>query len=188
MLSLSQTTGYAILALACLEDCQDRLVRAKEIAGCTGIPLPYLSKILHALGKVGIIVTKRGYGGGFALARPAERINLLEVAEAVEGESWLPKCLLGLTSCSDERDCLFHEFWKVERERIRTQLRSVTIRDVARFERSAGRGLRRGVCWESRQKEKETVPTQDLAKTGKQGQSGSQLRKKARLRKTRGRT
>lgn len=171
MLSLSQTTGYAILALACLEDCDDRLVQAKDIAGCTGIPLPYLSKILHALGKVGLVVTKRGYRGGFALARSARQINLLEVAEAVEGGAWLPKCLLGFEGCADDRACPTHRFWKTQREKIQTELRRVTIHDVAQFEHAAGRGLRSGFC--RRHGQGHSEKSSGTRKPGRNGSSAS---------------
>lgn len=135
MLSLSQTTGYAILALACLDDVQGHWVKAREIGECTGIPMPYLSKLLHQLRQAGIVVAKRGTFGGYALAAPAQETSLLQAAEAVEGESWMPKCLLGLTECSDKRACPVHDFWSKERARIEAKLAKITIKDVARFER-----------------------------------------------------
>jgi Rrf2 family iron-sulfur cluster assembly transcriptional regulator len=138
MLSLSQTTGYAIRALCCLERSDGRLVRARQIADCTGIPKPYLSKTLHILGRSGLIRTKRGYQGGFVLAHPARRIRLLDIVEAVEGEAWQPRCLLGMADCSDQRNCPTHEFWKVERERIRAELARLTLAAVAKFEAAVG--------------------------------------------------
>ena len=40
---------------------------AKDIAECSGVPLPYLSKILNGLSGTGLILGKRGYRGGFRL-------------------------------------------------------------------------------------------------------------------------
>lgn len=141
VLALSQTTGYAILALSCLEGCRDRWVLAKTIAECTGVPLPYLSKTLHALTGSGLVLAKRGYRGGFQLGRPADQITLLEVAEAVEGRKWLPVCLLGLEECSDQRGCPTHAFWTKKRARIEKELKRLTLRDVAEFERKRGTRL-----------------------------------------------
>jgi Rrf2 family transcriptional regulator, iron-sulfur cluster assembly transcription factor len=146
MLALSQTTGYAILALGCLDGCRGRLVLAREIAACTGTPLPYLSKLLHALCLQGLIEGKRGYRGGFVLSRPADQISLLEVAEAVEGQSWLPECLLGLAECSALQCCPTHEFWVVERQRIEEKLRTTTVADVAAFARQRGLVGSEGFC------------------------------------------
>ena len=131
MLSLSQTTGYAILALGFLQECGGRLVLARDITSSTGIPLPYLSKILNALTRTGLVVGKRGYQGGFALSRPADEISLFDVAEAVEGPDWLPTCMLGLADCSAVPFCPTHSFWKVQRSKIEKELRRMTLTDVS---------------------------------------------------------
>lgn len=144
MLALSQTTGYAILALSCLDGRQEQWVLAKSIAQCTGIPLPYLSKLMHALAKSQLVRAKRGYRGGFQLARPADQISLLEVANAVEGPAWLTKCLLGLEECSDQRACPMHAFWIAQRAKIEHELTKKTLHDVAQFE--ARRGVRLKGC------------------------------------------
>lgn len=141
MLSLSHTAGYGILALSSLDS--GRWVLAQELADRTGAPKPYLSKILHALVGAGLILAKRGYRGGFRLARPSAEISLLHIVEAVDGSAWIGRCLLGLETCSDERACPVHEFWKAERARIRSQLEQITLHDVAVFEsRRAGAGWR----------------------------------------------
>jgi Rrf2 family protein len=138
MLALTHTTGYAILAMSCLEQPDGSWVLSREIAESAGIPRPYLAKILNALSRSGLIKTKRGYRGGVALARPAERISLMDVVEAVEGRAWMPRCLLGLRECGDERACPTHEFWKQERDKIEQTLRRITLIEVARFMHEQG--------------------------------------------------
>ena len=145
MLSLSQTTGYAILALACLRQSGSARVLAKDISACTGVPLPYLLKLLQSLGRSGLIVAKRGYRGGFALARSPSKINLLQIAEAVEGRPWLPRCLLGLDECSDLRRCPTHDFWSITRRRIERELGRITLQMVADFEQRQS-SSRLGTC------------------------------------------
>jgi Rrf2 family protein len=134
MLALSQTAGYAILALSCLDEAAERWVLAKDIAGRVTVPGPYLSKILHALARTGVIHAKRGYRGGFMLARPAHQISIAEIVEAVEGVTWLGGCMLGWTECTDDRACPAHALCKGERAKIRAYLEKLTLRDVAEFE------------------------------------------------------
>jgi Rrf2 family protein len=133
--SVSQTTGYAILALTCLEGSPDQWVLAKDIAACTEVPPSYLSKILHLLRKSGLVAAKRGYRGGVRLARPAAKISLLDVTLAMEGRSGLTDCVLNLSECSDERACPSHRFWKAARQRIQAQLETISLADMAAFER-----------------------------------------------------
>jgi Rrf2 family protein len=137
---LTVRTGYAVLALACLHGSEDRWVLAQEIADRTNVPKPYLHKILHALGKSGVIQTKRGYRGGMALSRSAADISVFEVVQAVEGRKWKDRCLLGLAECSDERGCPMHDFWTEEKEKIEQKLQAVSLAQVAEFEeRDEGR-------------------------------------------------
>lgn len=132
MLCLSQTTGYAIVALSCLSDPQTHhWVLVKDVCACTDIPQAYLSKILHSLARWGLIHAKRGYRGGFILARPADEISLMDIAQAVEGETWSLKCLLGIADCSDQRACPTHTFWKQECAKIETKLRETKLKEVA---------------------------------------------------------
>lgn len=139
MLSLSQTTGYAILALGCLYEQKFGWVKSVAIARCTGIPGAYLSKVLHNLRNSGLICAKRGTFGGYALLRPKARINLYDVAVAVEGAVERPTCLLGLSECSDENLCPAHTFWKRERDRINRRLKKTRLNDAAHF-------IETGVC------------------------------------------
>lgn len=142
MLALSQTAGYGILALSWLDP--NRWTLAQDLARQAGVPKPYLSKILHALAKGRLIHAKRGYRGGFRLARRPEAITLLDIVNAVDGTAWAGRCLLGLKLCSDERACPTHEFWKAERARIREQLQQISLKDVAQFEHHRRNRSRRG--------------------------------------------
>lgn len=135
MLPLSQSAGYAVLAMSCLEDPGGQPVLVQDVAAWTGAPGPYLAKIFSALARGGLVVGKRGNQGGVILARPAREITLSELAEVLDGSGWRANCLLGLVECSDERACPVHAFWKTEREKIHDELSAVTLADVARFER-----------------------------------------------------
>jgi Rrf2 family protein len=138
MHALSHTTGYAIVALGFIATADRPWLQAKTIAQATGIPKPYLSKILHALGKAGLLRTKRGAGGGVTLARPADQVTLLDVAQAVEPASNEPRCFLGMATCSDDRPCPMHTYWKAAREQTQQQLSQMTLARVAAHQQAVG--------------------------------------------------
>jgi len=133
MLSLSQTAGYAILALSYLDPKCEEWVLAKEIAERTGISKPYLSKILHRLGQAGLIHSKRGSKGGLILAKPPDRISVLAISATLDGEEWKESCLLGLPKCGDENPCPLHDYWVRERQKLQKKLADLTLDRVARF-------------------------------------------------------
>ncbi len=130
MLSLSQTTGYAIKALACLPGIGTPPRLIAEVARCTRIPRAYLAKIVNHLVRQGLVSARRGHHGGIALARPAEKITLLDIVEAVEGPNWLGHCLLGLEECRNQQECPTHGFWMRVSQQIREQLGSTSLASV----------------------------------------------------------
>jgi Rrf2 family transcriptional regulator, iron-sulfur cluster assembly transcription factor len=134
MLCLSQTTGYAIEALAHLEPPGGRPSRLRDIALQARVPRPYLAKRMPELVAAGLVTSIRGRQGGVKLARPPSEITLLQISEAVEARQWLGRCLLGLTTCSDERACPAHTFWKDSRQQIESLLRHTTLADVMAHE------------------------------------------------------
>ncbi len=56
-----------------------------RLAAWFDLPVEYLKKRLQALVRAGILTSTPGVRGGFGLARPPERITLLDVVTAVEG-------------------------------------------------------------------------------------------------------
>jgi Rrf2 family protein len=138
MLSLAKTTGYAIAAMSHLDAPDGRPASLRVIAKRAEVPYAYLAKRMPELVADGLVRSVRGKHGGVLLARPAESITLLEISAAVEARQWLDRCLLGLVTCSDERACPAHEFWKETRQQIETTLRGVTLADVIAHERKMG--------------------------------------------------
>jgi len=135
---MTQSTGYAITALGHVAANVDRPLLIKDIAAATGLPHPYLAKIVHTLARRGLVVTRRGVGGGVALARPAESITLYDVAEAMDDPLLGERCMLGAAVCSDERACPTHAFWSGQRRVQIEFLRERNLADIAAFERRQG--------------------------------------------------
>lgn len=133
MMCLSQTTGYAIQALGCLNDSACECRQIAELARCSGVPKAYLAKIFNVLARRGILTAKRGYRGGITLARKPTTISLLEIVEAIEGTGWLGDCLLNLATCATRSSCPTHEFWQRIRRDITEELRRTTLADVMAF-------------------------------------------------------
>jgi Rrf2 family protein len=65
---LSNTSRYAVRLLGFLVAHSDERVPVPQIAEATVTPANYVSKILNAMRKHGLVVSERGWGGGFQLA------------------------------------------------------------------------------------------------------------------------
>ena len=83
---LSQKTRYALRALLHLvEHVGARPAQLGEIAEAQAVPRKYLELIMVELKRAGIVSSRRGPGGGYVLARPAESISFAEVIRALDG-------------------------------------------------------------------------------------------------------
>jgi Rrf2 family protein len=82
---LSRRGEYGLLALVDLAARKQETVQVSQIAQRQGIPKQYLDQLMLILRKAGFVVSARGRQGGYALARPASEITLLEAAVALEG-------------------------------------------------------------------------------------------------------
>jgi Rrf2 family protein len=83
---LSRATGYALHALVHLaRQAGKGTVSTRAIAEATGIPVVFLLKALKPCVDRQLLVSVTGPHGGYRLARPAARISVLEVIEAVDG-------------------------------------------------------------------------------------------------------
>lgn len=140
MLCLAKTTGYAIEALTHLDPPNGQPSSLRVIARRAHVPYAYLAKRMPELVAAGLVRSVRGKRGGILLARPAGEITLLQISEAVEARQWLGRCLLGLATCSDERACPVHKFWKDSRQQIESTLRWTTLADVIVHERRMAEG------------------------------------------------
>ena len=82
---ISARTDYALRALLALAGSGSATVPGPVLAAEQELPLKFLEAILADLRRAGLVRTRRGPVGGYALARSAELITVGEVVRAVDG-------------------------------------------------------------------------------------------------------
>ncbi len=92
MLTLTRKTDYALIALSHLASNQGRVVSAREIASKYKVPLALLMNLLKLCAAHGLVESVRGARGGYRLSKPADKIPLVELVEAIEGPLRLAQC------------------------------------------------------------------------------------------------
>ncbi len=85
---ISLKVEYACRVLAQLAGTYGRseLPHVEELARAEEIPSNYLVQILNELRSGGLIVSRRGKQGGYALSRRPEEITLYDIITAIDGE------------------------------------------------------------------------------------------------------
>jgi Rrf2 family protein len=135
---LSGTAEYALRATLYVAQhgAGGEYVRADRIAEAIGVPRNYLSKILHALARAGILTSTRGPQGGFRLKVDPDRLPIYRVIEPFDTIAPGPSCILGRPECGDHNPCPAHTRWKTISEQVRAFLHGTTLGDLLREEGS----------------------------------------------------
>lgn len=130
---ITRATEYSIRAVLHLAAKHPTPVISKqEICEEEGITPAFLTKILQPLIRSGIVRSKRGVAGGFALAASPEKLTLLDVMRAAEEPMTLNLCLIDKHSCERNCSCPVHDLWAQARERIEEVFARRTLADLAR--------------------------------------------------------
>jgi Rrf2 family protein len=95
---ISPTAEYALRAVVAIAQSDGVSTATQAIAALTKVPPGYLPKVLQMLGRAGLVISKRGLGGGFRLTRPADQLTVLEVVNAVDPVKRIKKCPLDVES------------------------------------------------------------------------------------------
>jgi Rrf2 family protein len=106
------------------------LTQIHEIARHCDLPEPFLAQILRLLVRAGLVTSKKGVGGGFAMTRPPEKVNFLEVLEALEGPVAVNRCQSPVESCAHEGQCSMEHVWARAQEALLAVLRESTLADA----------------------------------------------------------
>ncbi len=99
MLKLSEGASLGLHAMAVIASNQGVNIKTEAIASMLNGSANHLSKVMQRLVKAGLAESVRGPAGGFQLARSADRITLLEIYEAIEGEFNSVDCMLSKKIC-----------------------------------------------------------------------------------------
>ena len=88
---LNRAVEYGIEGLTVLARAdRRRSTLLREVSRATSISESFLAKIFQKLVRSGLVRSRRGFRGGFFLARPASQITLREVIEALQGPISFP--------------------------------------------------------------------------------------------------
>jgi Rrf2 family protein len=102
------------------------------------VPQAYMAKQMQLLSKAAIVRTSRGKTGGYALARPATEVTLLDVTRALNGTEPLFRCSeirqkgpCAAPRADCRRPCQIAAAFAAAEAAWRDALAAVTIADLA---------------------------------------------------------
>lgn len=130
---LVSTRGrYAIRVMIDLaEHMNGKYIPMKEIADRQDVSLKYMTKIMQALTKSGMLDGQHGKGGGYKLNRDSEEYRVGDILRLTEG-TLAPVACIDETDCKCDRsfECRTRPMWNELDKLISEYLDGITIADL----------------------------------------------------------
>lgn len=124
---------YAMRLMVYIASNSERKVALREVAENEGISLKYLEQLAHDLMAAELLVSVRGHGGGYRLARPADEVLAGDVLRAVEGTTSPVACAAleeDGPGCPRESICSTVAFWSGLDDVIESYVDGVTLAEL----------------------------------------------------------
>ncbi len=144
MLQMTREADYALLLMLEVGAHTEGAITTPEVARRQRIPYQFLRKVAQTLVRRGLLVSQRGStGGGLTLARPAEKITVLDMVRAF-GSPALNRCTADPPHCDCRELCPVYPVWaeaqhEVERVLGGTRLSSLIGQQVRLDQRASRR-------------------------------------------------
>ena len=93
MIKINRKIEYALMVLKFMKEKGPAdLTTAREV--CDGFQTPFdtTAKVMQLMNNAGILHSHKGVKGGYSLARDLSQVSYLELAELIEGKSFMMDC------------------------------------------------------------------------------------------------
>ena len=102
-----------------------------ELAQESQSTVAFTGKILQRLVGARLVVSHRGFEGGFELARPADTITLLDIVTALDGKLCINECMPEGAGCDRAPTCAAHRVWLKAQEALAQVLGAESLAQMA---------------------------------------------------------
>ncbi len=129
---ISTKGRYALrLMLDLAENQKNGYVALKDIAKRQDISKKYLEQIVPMLNKSGLLLTTRGYQGGYRLAKSADECTVGDILRVTEGSIAPVTCLESQeNTCKKADSCITLGVWRGLYDVISEYLDSITLQTI----------------------------------------------------------
>lgn len=132
-MKISTKGRYALRMLVDLADHKgEGYIALKTIAERQGISKKYLEQIVPILTRSDILLTNRGFQGGYMLGKDPAHITVGEILRLTEGSLEIVNCIIsdGRNTCTRSADCPTLPVWAGLNKVINDYLDSITLQDI----------------------------------------------------------
>tara|TARA_A100001011_G_scaffold271421_1_gene280628 strand:- start:113 stop:532 length:420 start_codon:yes stop_codon:yes gene_type:complete len=108
---------------------KEKPVSLADISRRQEISLSYLEQLFAKLRKNGLVTSIKGPGGGYLLARSANKVSVADIVDSVDENVDVTRCS-GKGNCQGGAVCLTHQLWSEFSEEIRNYLSGINLENL----------------------------------------------------------
>lgn len=131
MLSLTCKTAIKAVVFLATQSGEAEKPGIKAIAHGIGASEHTVGKLLQALVKASVINSIKGPNGGFFITEKQQEQPIINIVEAIDGNTVFEECGLGLSTCSAKHPCPLHDQYMVVRNNFRELCQQNRISDLS---------------------------------------------------------
>lgn len=124
---ITRDTDYAVRAICAIAKKDKKRVSVSELVQELNMPRPFLRRLLQQLSRRKILDSFKGLGGGFTLAKPADKIYLKELMKIFQGSFKINECFLQKKACPNIKECPLRKKIDSIQLKVSEELNDVTI-------------------------------------------------------------
>ena len=129
-MNLTAKSRYAVSAMLDLAaQKKEKPVSLADISRRQEISLSYLEQLFAKLRKKGLVTSIKGPGGGYLLARSANKVSVADIVDSVDENVDVTRCS-GKGNCQGGVVCLTHQLWSEFSEEIRNYLSGINLENL----------------------------------------------------------
>ena len=130
-MNLTAKSRYAVTAMLDLAaQKKEKPVSLADISRRQEISLSYLEQLFSKLRKNGLVTSIKGPGGGYLLARAANKVSVADIVDSVDEKVDVTRCS-GKGNCHGGAVCLTHELWSEFSDEIRNYLSGINLENLS---------------------------------------------------------
>jgi len=94
------------------------------------LSVKYLESLMSSLKNAGLVLSKRGSGGGYVLSRTVAEITAKDIYLALEGPVNIVGCVENYDYCEKVQCCYTYDLWRDLNETINSKLANISLKEL----------------------------------------------------------
>jgi Rrf2 family transcriptional regulator, iron-sulfur cluster assembly transcription factor len=117
-------------------------VKLSDVSTRQEIDFGFLEQIFSKLKSANLVISSKGPGGGYQIARDTNEIFVKDILDAVEFDIHLTRCYGSKEGCMHNKSrCVTHHLWQNVEDMLSNTLSSISLADVIKSNKSHSMGV-----------------------------------------------